>query len=350
MRLFDFYDYNPSTERFDLQPPDGNVVKGNLCPEADPSQPFWDLAEPEVIVIDDEPPPYDEPPSELPPTFWREMAHTLWADSTPPNGGVDAGAGTALLQHTESTPHNDAIDYIADSAPFEDDSPAPLGDGGIDVIESEPLEDHSPTLLGDGGFGLIESEPLRDDSPAPFGDGAIDLIAGAHGKGDLMEPREEATQTPRDFTLCVSPKDVHRAVPDPDDPPSFFDEDPFGSALAESDGESDGEGSTASANSDADESLVPAETPSGEWEAFKIIGEELINDETHYMVAWKPTLEPESNLGHLATLIAEWKTRARSSRPAQHRSGKIRKIRINLRAPQPQVKRGRGRPPKQRTV
>ena len=46
--------------------------------------------------------------------------------------------------------------------------------------------------------------------------------------------------------------------------------------------------------------------PPGEWEATKIIGEEVDNGKKYYMVVWKPTLEPEENLGHMRELIADW--------------------------------------------
>lgn len=89
----------------------------------------------------------------------------------------------------------------------------------------------------------------------------------------------------------------------------------------------------------------PTEEPAGDWEAFKIIGEEVVDGKTHYMVAWKPTLEPERNLTHMQDLLQAWKD-GKARRVVQ----KPRKIRINLRkapraAAEP-AKRGRGLPRK----
>lgn len=42
--LDDFKAYNPRTRRFDPLPPNGSVMKGNRCQEANPWQPFWDLS------------------------------------------------------------------------------------------------------------------------------------------------------------------------------------------------------------------------------------------------------------------------------------------------------------------
>jgi hypothetical protein len=42
-----------------------------------------------------------------------------------------------------------------------------------------------------------------------------------------------------------------------------------------------------------------------EWDANEIIGENLIDGKNYYMVAWRPTLEPEENLGNMRDLIDE---------------------------------------------
>lgn len=52
-------------------------------------------------------------------------------------------------------------------------------------------------------------------------------------------------------------------------------------------------------------SSTSSEDPEAGWEALKIIGEETIDEKVHYIVAWKPTLKPESNLPHLKKLITD---------------------------------------------
>lgn len=52
-----------------------------------------------------------------------------------------------------------------------------------------------------------------------------------------------------------------------------------------------------------------------EWEAFKIMGEQTINGEVYYQVAWEPTWEPASELEHMARLISQWKKQKASAIP-----------------------------------
>lgn len=74
-----------------------------------------------------------------------------------------------------------------------------------------------------------------------------------------------------------------------------------------------------------EDQMSPSDSPTpGEWEAFMIIGEERWSGQVYYMVAWKPTLEPASNLTHLSDLISDWQNRKAEAqalvpRPRSHK-------------------------------
>ncbi|ODA78189.1 hypothetical protein RJ55_06794 [Drechmeria coniospora] len=66
------------------------------------------------------------------------------------------------------------------------------------------------------------------------------------------------------------------------------------------------------------------ETSPGEWEALRIIGEELMDGKLHYMMEWKPSLVSEDDAHNAAQLIRDWnKQKARIRAGTQ--KGKKRK-------------------------
>ncbi|KUI63445.1 hypothetical protein VM1G_12003 [Cytospora mali] len=74
------------------------------------------------------------------------------------------------------------------------------------------------------------------------------------------------------------------------------------------------------------------EADGSQWEVQNIIGEEVINGNIFYKVAWKPTLEPECNLAHMQDLLKAWK-RTKAVGYASNSTGPGQEVQ----------KRGRGR-------
>lgn len=363
MLQLDFYNYNPTTERFDRQPPDGNVLKGNLCPEANPTQPFWDLTEITTIIHDDDVPrPYDGPPPSCnSPSFWRNVAHTLWANATPNQDNANRACDGETCTPVTSTnlpqcasPKRNPQNILPNSA--EPDSTV-LHTGLSDVDEfPSPYDDPPPEGLSRTVYGGKALTLWAESTPAASPFNAMSTF----DDGSKISLSTESVHS-EDFPHCVSPKDIHRMTPEPtvQEDSTLVDEDLFGlgelpttitdqaSPFAQARDEcfTDEDESSASVTSTSDTDSKPL----GEWEAFKIIGEETIHDVKHYMVAWKPTLEPENNLGHLAALISEWK-KSTSAAPSRVQPRGPRKIRIKLRTGQSDGnvvhKRGRGRPRK----
>jgi len=97
--------------------------------------------------------------------------------------------------------------------------------------------------------------------------------------------------------------------------------------------------------------------PPGEWEADDIVGEEVIGGVRHYMVNWKPTLEPEGNLGNMRELIEKWERNKAGMGPREeqrkggsgiNRQGsavRVRRTRVG-KTGSTGARRGRGRPRK----
>jgi hypothetical protein len=92
------------------------------------------------------------------------------------------------------------------------------------------------------------------------------------------------------------------------------------------------ENSDAEVRNDSASTSPPAEDPptpppvtdkmfEDEWEAFEILGEEVINGKLHYRVDWKPTLEPEENCVKMRELIEEWKKSKTRRRKDGKRTG-----------------------------
>lgn len=179
--LFDWHAYNPHTQRDDRLPLDGNIVKGNLCPEADASQPFWDLIElPQASH--DESPPVDQSP-----TFWRDMTHNLWANSTinpgrtspahPPTPKADApeprtdALQCPLVLTPEATPREDSFEPQPDS--LQCLSPTRLQIRALDHLADEPssLDISSPMFecdpSSDEEDNTRQTELSRHSSPSP---------------------------------------------------------------------------------------------------------------------------------------------------------------------------------------
>ncbi|KAK3937490.1 hypothetical protein QBC46DRAFT_451925 [Diplogelasinospora grovesii] len=57
---------------------------------------------------------------------------------------------------------------------------------------------------------------------------------------------------------------------------------------------------------DEETSSEEGDIPPGFWPVEQIIGEEDVNGKRHFLVRWKPTLEPAKNLKHLKKTIREW--------------------------------------------
>ncbi|CAH0025659.1 unnamed protein product [Clonostachys rhizophaga] len=65
--------------------------------------------------------------------------------------------------------------------------------------------------------------------------------------------------------------------------------------------------STSPAAEDPPTPPVVDEISVDEWEAIKIIGEELINEKLHYTLEWELTAVPEEDCGNMSELVEEWK-------------------------------------------
>ena len=156
------------------------------------------------------------------------------------------------------------------------------------------------------------------------------------------------TEAP-EVSLCSSASSQHARKHEPSNAPSSCGQAPS-SQLTVSDGGGHPEslgvrGETLSGGDD--------DVPPGEWEAAEIIGEEVQDGVQHYVVVWKPTLEPEDNLGHLKELIEEWKAKVRAlgekerSGSGINKPGTDGKSRIKKgRAGSGGAKRGRGSRPR----
>lgn len=290
MLTLDFQAYNPATRKFNALPPDGSVVNGNRHPDADPWRPFWDVPQRQTSA--------------------NQSDWTLPAQSS----------------LTLTSPAKTASNNIVQSAPG---SPWHLSEApAIDVMDTiNPAE----TLLSSSYSGefflhlrisyvLISFQEGVQHSPAPC---------------DNLEPFDDLAffGSSKPFEDQDVSEDAGHSVDAGHSGDPGRSEDP---------GHNQDAGLSHTGHSQDED----AEAASMEWEAFKIIGEELVDGEVHYMVAWKPTLEPERNLTHLQGLLKEWK-QARAKRVA----AKKPRIRIHLRkasaaASQALVKRGRGRPRK----
>lgn len=69
------------------------------------------------------------------------------------------------------------------------------------------------------------------------------------------------------------------------------------------------------------------ETPSGEWEALRIIGEEMIDGKRHYMMEWKPSLVSEDDAQNAAQLITMWNRRKARIRIGAQKGKQRKRIR-----------------------
>lgn len=77
-----------------------------------------------------------------------------------------------------------------------------------------------------------------------------------------------------------------------------------------------------------------AEAYSGEWEAHRIIGEEIIHGKVHYMIEWKPSLVSEDDAQNASQLVQEW-----HKRKAKIRAGAKKRLdRGKLRANKPKLR------------
>ncbi|KAK7219319.1 hypothetical protein V2G26_007322 [Clonostachys chloroleuca] len=79
--------------------------------------------------------------------------------------------------------------------------------------------------------------------------------------------------------------------------------------------------STSPAAEDPPTPPVVDEISVDEWEAIKIIGEELINEKLHYTLEWEPTAVPEEDCGNMSELVEEWKKSKTRRRKGGKRTG-----------------------------
>uniref|UniRef100_A0A8H7K1D6 Chromo domain-containing protein n=1 Tax=Bionectria ochroleuca TaxID=29856 RepID=A0A8H7K1D6_BIOOC len=66
---------------------------------------------------------------------------------------------------------------------------------------------------------------------------------------------------------------------------------------------------------------VVDEISEDEWQAVKIIGEDLIHGKLHYTVEWKPTTVPEEDCGNMRESVEEWKRSQTRRRKGGKRTG-----------------------------
>jgi hypothetical protein len=83
-----------------------------------------------------------------------------------------------------------------------------------------------------------------------------------------------------------------------------------------------------------------------DWEANAIIGQKCIEGRMYYLVAWKPTFEPEENLSNMRALIDEWNQNVESAKRSTIRGLRSNGNRNTFRNDKIETRpnRGRGRP------